>query len=398
MKIFLRNIILLYILISPFYLFPSGLPQISDILIAFGGIVFILGGGASVVTDLPVVKKMLYFVALVTIINLIAWFHYEVLNGLDNMMFFTPLFYIFNALFFIMFITVMKKENHLNVRNISLFSWAILLTVSIQFFLAVSGVASGGGRGTLFFNNPNQLGYFTLLMLSIYTVLPSRIRSNMFLSLWIIFASSYLVLYSGSRAALAGILLLAIIIFYKEGFKLELKSVLFMLILIASIPPLLQTSFVNEKVESLVARNENTMNANVTEAQIRGYDRFALYPEYVFYGAGEGYNLRFKSFHQLEMHSGPGTILFSYGILGFILFFSFLFEAIKRQFWYYSLVLIPAFIYNLTHQGFRETLFWVLLASIYLVSSASKQIKFRRTFQRQDIVKHTNVNTSISRP
>src|SRR5918994_582076 len=54
----------------------------------------------------------------------------------------------------------------------------------------------------------------------------------------------------------------------------------------------------------------------------RGYDRIWRHPEHLVFGAGEGAGLRFTEFGGLvkEMHSTLGTVLFSYGIVGFSLF------------------------------------------------------------------------------
>lgn len=371
MKKFLKIVLVLFIFFSPFYIFQSGLPQPADIIIAFGGLVFFFSKDFWKTFKLEIVKKLFRFILLTSLVNFIYWFYYEAILGVENKFYFSSLFYIFNFLFFIMYVSLLKGKDNLDGKSVNLISFVIILTVSLQFVLAILGIGSSiSMRGSIFFNNPNQLGYFALLMLSLFTILPSSYRKNIFLIIWMISSCGYLVLYSGSRAALGGILLLAGMIFYLEGFKLKIKSVVLILILFISIPIALKTNFVNNQIESVVSRNDNEEYLNVSEAQIRGYDRFLLHPEYIFYGAGEGLNERFNSLHQLEMHSGFGNVLFSYGILGFILFIIFFRSIVKTRMLFYGLLLTPIIVYNLTHQGFRDSLFWAVLASVFLVKSS----------------------------
>jgi len=381
---FLLIIICCYILLSPIYLLPSGLPQPADVVVAFGAFVFLFSEKIKFVIKIPVVIYLFRLILLITIINFSYWFYFYVIKGIENRMFFVPLFYIFNGIFFLMFIATLYKDGLLRKKFINIIGLMILLTLSIQFYLALIGFQyvrdEETSRATIFFNNPNQLGYFSLLMLTIFTVLPSIFRKNILIIIFIVFITSYLVLYSGSRAALAGVFLLTILLFYVEGFKFKLKSFLLLLITIISLPVLVNSNFFNDKIELMTIRNERHAASDLTEFQIRGYDRLLKYPEYIFFGAGEGRYDRFDSRNQLEMHSGFGTILFSYGILGFILFIFFIYEVIKLRPIFYFLILSPVFIYNLTHQGFRTTLFWILLASIYLFSTNNKsQTKYIKT-------------------
>lgn len=124
---------------------------------------------------------------------------------------------------------------------------------------------------------------------------------------------------SGSRASLAGIFVLAIILFVNEGFKFNVKSILFsMFVIMISLNVLLTSDWFVDQWEVVKHRNQVKESTFESEWQIRGYDRITLYPEYILYGAGEMANKRFvKSYQQLEMHSAFGTILFSYGIIGF---------------------------------------------------------------------------------
>lgn len=362
---------ILYLLFSPFYIFDSGLPQPADIILSLGSLIFFFSDEFKKLYKIDIINKFFRFIILVVFINFIYWFYYEAIIGVENTIYFTSLFYIFNFLFFMMYFSFLNSENGIDFKSVNIISITIIITISIQFVLAILGIGNDVAvRASIFFNNPNQLGYFSLLMLTLFTILPSYYRKNIFITIWMIFSCGYLVLYSGSRAALGGILLLAGLIFYLEGFKLKLKSLIMFLIILFITPTIFNSSFVNKQIESITTRNDKEEYLNASQTQIRGYDRFFIHPEYILYGSGEGLNQRFNSFHQLEMHSGFGNILFSYGILGFVLFLDFFRLIIKKRELFYGLILAPILVYNLTHQGFRDSLFWAVLASVFLIKSA----------------------------
>jgi len=196
------------------------------------------------------------------------------------------------------------------------------------------------------------------------------IRKNKIISFIVIIICSYLVLLSGSRASLVGIFVLAIILFISEGFKFNVKSFLFTLfVLVISFNFLFTSNWFNKQMETIIQRNETKTTTFESEWEIRGYDRIYLYPEYLLVGAGEMANKRFtKAYHQLEMHTAFGTILFSYGILGFFFFIKFLHQIIKQKYLMNLLIMSPVLLYNLTHQGLRFTQFWIFLALVLIFS------------------------------
>jgi hypothetical protein len=382
MNKFILIIIVLYLLLSPFYFFESGMPQPADIIVSFGIIIFVLAGYLRKVSKDIVVIFFFRFLLLVALINSIYFLYYSN-EGIDNIMYMAVLFYIFNFFFFIVLLFILKFSNF--SKTVNYLSFFIILALGLQFVLALFGIQGGakdevGARQTLFFNNPNQLGYYALLMLSLFAILPSVYRKNKFTMTLTIVFSACLILYSGSRAAMAGVLILGVIMLYKEGFKFKLKSIFLVVAASFSIFFLWGTKFVQEKISFMEVRGERNENTNISEAQIRGYDRFWIHPEYVFYGAGEGRYDRFNSYHELEMHSGFGTVLFSYGILGMILFIIIIFKAIEKDKLFNFMLLLPVLIYNVTHQGFRHPLFWALLAAIYIVTQKENlKIKYEQT-------------------
>lgn len=375
MNSFLIIIIAIYLLLCPFYIFPSGQPQPADFIIAFGAVVFLFSKKFREVIKEPVIKKLFSFVLLVVIINTLYSGYYYAIIGLENRIFFTSTFYVFNAIFFLIVLSMFLKKTTKRITNT--IALLIIISLAIQCTLALMGIQGGEkeevSRPTIFFNNPNQLGYHAILMMTFFAILPSMYRKSKLFSILTIAMSAYLVLYSGSRAALAAVLLLSIIIFYKENMKIDIKSITVIIIITALLPTIYQSDFVQKRVEQIEVRGQRHIYSNVSEAQIRGYDRLWIYPEYIFYGAGEGEHDRFDSYHQMEIHSGIATVLFSYGILGLFLFLSFLYTVIRQNTIFNIIVLLPVLIYNMTHQGFRTSLFWGVLAAMYCISIDQKK-------------------------
>jgi hypothetical protein len=109
---------------------------------------------------------------------------------------------------------------------------------------------------------------------------------------------------------------------------------------------------------------------------MRGYDRIVNHPEFWFFGAGEGSFQRFESVLGGEIHSSWGTIFFSYGLIGTLLFLLFFLNVFKykKNFFYF----MPIFFYGLTHQGLRSTQFWILLFIFYELY----EIKTSRSYEK----------------
>ena len=376
MNTFLLIILFLYIILSPFYIFPSGLPQPADFIVAFGGFIFLFSPQFWKTFNERVVKKLFYFVLLVFVINYFYFLYYELFLGVENNMYFSAFFYIYNFLFFIISFYVLNGIKRVYIHNF--ISFAIIFSISLQFIISILGIGDTAGvRGKNFFNNPNQLGYYILILTSLFVVIPNKFKNNIYITLSTMFFSIYLVLISGSRGALVGVFVLFIIIFLKESFKFNVKSILFIFLFLIAGNYFIQTEFYYEQVSSITNRHEAKPNDALSEVTNRAYNRILENPEYLLYGAGEGLFGRFgnsrlevtqKLHSGLELHSGISTILFSYGILGFFLFFSFLYYIIKQKFWINLIILSPVMLYNMTHQGFRTSLLWLLFASIYVIT------------------------------
>lgn len=363
---FTTTVIAIYIILFPFYIFRSGLPQPADFVIAIGLITFIFHKDFFKILKMKYFKKIKLLLFVIIIVNTINWFVLYAMNWTDNKIYFSSVYYLFNFSFIaLMFYSIIADK-----RNINYIVWSIIISLSIQFLLAILGLSGGqkdtGARATLFFNNPNQLGYYTLLAISLFTILPSKMKSNGLLLSYVFFIAIYLALYSNSRAALGGLAILLVFIITHNTIKVNKSMLLVLLLVPFVIPSLYQSQFVQRSVQTLESRNQRDASKEVSQIEIRGYDKILLYPERIIFGAGEGHYKRFKTHSDYEIHSAYGTMLFAYGITGLILFLMIIYDSIKGKKWYGAIVLAPLLFYNLTHQGLRFPLFWGVLAASYL--------------------------------
>src|SRR6185369_3384862 len=86
--------------------------------------------------------------------------------------------------------------------------WLTVRLVMVAAFLQVLAsfvVRSGHGRSTVMFNNPNQLGYYALLSACIILLGQKKFRISTVMVTAALAACAYLALLSASKAALASI-------------------------------------------------------------------------------------------------------------------------------------------------------------------------------------------------
>src|SRR4030095_2746773 len=186
--------------------------------------------------------------------------------------------------------------------------FSILLAVIFQVVLSPFA-PSTSERGSVFFNNPNSLGYYCICSLVIILILERKVKISRF---WIYVAfifCSYLAMMSVSKSAL-GALVILFFVYLSVNKLLSVKTIMTIIVIGIAIPvTLLMTDFGAEFIEKLNTRIEDaTKPQDVTEWQYRGYDRITNHPGYLILGAGEGAYGRFDTYiENHEIHSSIGT-------------------------------------------------------------------------------------------
>lgn len=345
-----------FILLSPFYVMPNGRPQPADI-VSLALLPLLMRGQRP---RMPahwrrVVLALAAFCGYVVAVNAI-WGVLLLDRRAPNIGAVSMvLFYVFNAYIFVAGVLLYVRHG---ARFIAVTVWATVLTAAGQVFLLA---LSGGDdyRESLFFNNPNQLGYFTLLAASTIAFAYTRARVRWWVAGSAIAGAALLAALSLSKAAMFGLAFVALAAALRKPALLAVAAgVLLVGASLRDPAELLQK--VDDRMAGIGASDDDTLEG-------RGFTRITMYPEYLAFGAGEvGYD-RYGSFAG-ELHSSWATVLFSYGVVGFVLFLRFLTSALRHLRWPDVLFLLPTVFYGFTHQGLRFRFFWVFLAVVSVVT------------------------------
>lgn len=346
------------------YIFPSGLPQPTDfilavwILIVFG---FLLSRKIPCTkSDRKIFIPLLLLIAWIVIVSISNAVYFDIPE-----IAFPALFYIYNASFFLAYMScaILFGEHWRKITLDALFYAAMLMLL-----LYAKNFDIHSSRQLAGFNNPNQLGYYSLLLFCSFTVIARREEVSSARGLFIIIFSTIGVLSTASLAA-TGALVLAYIGFYLHYFKL--KNLKYILVSAPVIVLVLFSISYFTQVDNYILNawdaRLNVLERKMEQVEVeRGYNRIVEFPEYIIFGAGErGHFERFGLGHTHEIHSSLGTLLFCYGILGLLLFSIIYIRAFYSGPFFLLLIAAAPIVYSLTHQGLRTTAFWLLIALLY---------------------------------
>lgn len=295
------------------------------------------------------------------------------INRGDSMMFQT-LYYLFN--FLVSLSIILMAERYGKSRVIDLFISGILIASVIS--LIGLFVGPSAKRSTGFFNNPNQLGYFSMITLTVGVMFKERM--SRFTYLTILVSSLLGVMLSLSKAAIIPASLLLVIQYLNIGKKdLTINRLLISILMILAVSAGLYLVFYskdsfalnNRLIQSIRFRIENMGNESDSNLYYgRGYGRINEIGILSLIGVGEGIYSRFAIMNGIEAHSLFASLIVSYGLVGFIsyifLFLKPFFSGTKR--WYELSLFVPVLLYNVSHNGIRNTLLWALI-SILLVEA-----------------------------
>lgn len=324
-----------------------------------------------------VLSRFLHFAIYVTVVNLAVALIRIGLSSKGLPWYVMSSFYYYNLLV-MAFAFALYSRYRKDFLRVTIYS--LILVAGLQIFLASVLGLGGGGRETLFFTNPNQLGYYGLSALVAVFILDEELKLNP-LIIYAAFAMfTYLILESVSKAALGSAAILLVVYLVVNG-KFNVRAIASILgILLSLLIIITSTSFGQEFLNNWAYREATSQieQAGVTQMEYRGYDRILNHPYYLILGAGEGAYNRFDTFIEgHEMHSSVGTIIFCYGIPGTILFGRFLWSLFRGLSFGRILYSLPLFAYGVTHMGLRFTIFWIALI-LLPITNAHQMFKEKR--------------------
>jgi len=352
---------MMFLLLGPFYVFGNGLPQPRD-----GMIIFVVPlaisewDGAMERRQASILRSLFWFTLWIAFVNYgwatILWKWSRLIDFVIH-----PFFYIFNGLVFFSALLLARRWKE---RFLRLTFDVVLITIVAQ-VLASFVYKTTRYRGILFFNQPNQLGYYALLSACLFAMMQRPLNISRLKASIGVTCCAYLAVLSASRAALAGIVVLLAILLFASP-----KT-----IIIGSLAAIGLTSLggpITHAINAAGHRATHQRDPNGSFAIERGYDRIWKYPEYLPLGAGEGDYGRFAEIGEnpREIHSSLGTVFFSYGIVGVFLFLAFLLRVFKGAGLRLSLMLIPPLMFTVAHQGLRSSMLWVVLAVFVVLKRA----------------------------
>jgi hypothetical protein len=361
------------IMLSPFYLYASGLPQPAHILMLVASIAIILINKKYCIDILNINKKLIAFLIYVLTVNIIWYLIYKNIIFIIN-----SLYWIYGFILMMSVLCIFSDE--------WLIGWIKKLILLQLIFVFISYLAGWGGftywpRYEFYFNGPNQLAYFALSMLIVYTTLD---RDNSSIGLLIVYFLAICVAFmTGARSLyLAFTPMVGILIYMARGCYWRQFLFIFFPIFayylfdIFELPWHIsnqaQHSNIGEKTfdrfrELCVSCSPTDYYSIEHQLRARGYLRILDFPQYLLFGAGQGLDERFGSIGDFtyEIHSSLFGVLFYYGITGFILFLMSTYVFFKNKI--NITLLSPLFVYGLFTYGLRSPYFWVVLGFVALI-------------------------------
>ena len=391
----------------PVYLFPSGGFQIFVLfLLCFCGFVAIRKASISrILRESHLLSRaMLVFLA-----------YSFIVNGYHAMSSGTIKPIIYSLYFCFVFVVAICVSSAITDRPkiLAAVYYGIAVSVIVQLAVALIIVDESCTRITLFFNNPNQLGFYAVLCMGLLTYLYPSTRQNLWLFVVSLLSNLWLAALTLSLAAIVCVLLL-IVLQIVFGPKSVRKGLLLMVL--AALPILLiSQDFLLQKSEcnrfemrrivsgqnSVTIRNAAIQGKEIKEIKIepgvwgkieaqlnyRGYDRMWKLPEYLVFGAGEGIvdrNLRGDGSRDKELHSAPATLFFSYGIVGLAFFIYIVAILILKRGLGVLVVLLPLAIYSMFHNTLRQPFLWMLVALLLYAPYSLKAVNGSRSRTRSE--------------
>ena len=201
-----------FLILTPIYVFESGLPQPADGLMAI--MILVLATGYFV--RVPLYGNLYLIAAIVlTYIALVNWFWYAFYFDLTFL--FTSSYYLYNLAVVVLVLSLLAR---FGTRFLAVTKAGLAAALAIE-LIACLVVPTGSVREIGTFNNPNQLGYWSLAALACWLVLKEGRRLGVG-DLIVIAVSGQLVALSLSKAALLSYFALVAVGMIAQGLRVRL--------------------------------------------------------------------------------------------------------------------------------------------------------------------------------
>lgn len=366
-----------FILLSPFYLWESGRLQPAHIVL-YGAAILVAMRNPSIHFTSRLQKQCFYF--------LVAFFCYTLFVNVIQAIRFEdvrPLkFSLYYASAILTWALLSRAMANNRYTNLKILAYACVLTLFGQVVIYALGLGGQGGRATLFFNDPNQMGYFSILCIGIVLIIRHMTgATNVLLLVPALFAAVLLCLITLSRSATGSVLIL-VVGWVLLNFRLQKGVVAIGLLTIALFVLSLSTGILDSAVEPLIKKLGLAETIDMVKLRIADSDRLGSvsttylsrgtktlfeYPEFLVFGAGEGLPEVYG--RKVEIHSTVLSLFLSYGIVGL----TFIILVVAVCFYVApfkcSFILIPILLYGMFQNGVRQPLFWCVLYLLLMLDT-----------------------------
>lgn len=332
--------------LSQFYLWSSGLPQFSHLVIILAIIILLFRIKIVNVYYLKIFFVFLIYVIFVNTIWYLIYLDFSYINS--------TIYWIFNFLLFLL-LTSLGYEDKENLIKF------ILFLIPFSYFLEIFIWLTGLGRYYFspryngLFNDPNQMAFWILSTCAIYLFL----SKNQLKNILIYFLALFLIGLTMSRSAFLGFLFITIALLIKQ--KGNLYNKIFLIISSILIFTLIFTSlYLKGFFDDVIVRFSDGFDQKNSQTEERGFEMLLNYPEYLIFGAGQGGYQLYNS-TGVEIHSTWFGIIFYYGIIGFLIFIYFMFSVFKKLSFTDKFIFLGPMFYGFFTYNARTIIFWFLV-------------------------------------
>lgn len=357
------------VLFSQFYVFKSGMPQPSHLLMVLPFFFFMLKKRKIHINVFggPEPAALLFFLFYAIFINLV----FGLLRGEAGFIL-ASLHLAYGVFLFILFQNIVS-DFEVGIKYITNF---IFCGILLLFILSIFGL---GGykfypRYNAYFNDPNQMAFWVLCMSSMILVqagINNTVKSLVFVFLF------FVILKSASRSGIVGfsILVFGYLLSNFDFSKSKISPQRLTMVFIGFMLVIgLGVGVANYNADALKHLEHRIYDVDIGgQAEIRGYTRFVDFPEYVFLGSGQGDESRFNE-SSTEMHSTWAGLLFYYGFPGLGIMLFVIYSISCRMPLSQKLIFFAPLLYSFSTLGFRTPVFWVFLSFFYCYSKVVSSV------------------------
>lgn len=366
----------IYLLLRPYYFFSSGGLQISDTFIIIAFIFYLILNKNKRKKIFNIKNENKFFVIFIILTCVVNGIYFLIYNDFKFIL--SSLYYIFILMALVLFSYSFKNNKKFMKIADKIFKFNLL----IQFIIYISGMGRyyslSRYMGT--FNDPNQFGYYILLIFAFISIFNVKLNNKNYEKFIYFVISIILIFASGSTGMLLGITVMVILEVLKvikyiyRYINKGLASLVFLIPIILIFFSIYNINLTDIKNINIINRtyqkinkfsnepfsNSDYQNMNIFEE--RGYDKLYLYPQYLLYGSGEGYYERFTlSAYSNEIHATLPSIWFYYGVIPLLFLLNWMYKKLHNLSVDIKIIYFALILESFTLLNQRQVLFWIII-------------------------------------